>query len=116
MSLSEYSTIMKEAGMSTSSGGGGSAGAGGDAMKVEHIFVIGWKNEEWMNGIIQKVVHGCLVASKHLLDSLRILSYGGAAGVVLWGTAQVVKAIRSNDKSPQNQTRRDIDKKKERTN
>jgi hypothetical protein len=120
MSLREYHrTLMKEAAASSSStrtnsgisGGGGSpsssspplsnhggaggvGGGGGDVMnmRVEHVLV--WRLEEKWEKVVAHVTMVVLEQSRQLVASLQLVLYATSACLVLYGTAQLVKAIR----------------------
>lgn len=92
MSISEYSQIMKEAGIMASVGGGGGKVDGDNRIQVEHVFVFD-VSERWEK-ICKGAILGMLNLGRHVFDSIRIVAIGASAALILWGFSQVVISIR----------------------
>jgi hypothetical protein len=92
--MSDLAQIMKELGVVGA--GGASAGDNG-AVKVEHILVFSLSDPtdqlvRGMVGVLQQF-------GRHAVQSLRIVAIGGAVGMVLYGTARLIEALRQRDDS-----------------
>ena len=95
MSISEYTQIMKEAGIMTPVGGGlGKAGstAGDNRIQVEHIFT--FELSERCDKVCKGAILGLLNLGRHVVDSIRIVAIAGSAALILWGCSQVIVSIR----------------------
>jgi hypothetical protein len=93
MSAKEYSSLMKEMGVT------GGSGADGDSFRVEHVLVFS-VTEKWERAL-DKWVHLTLDLSREMVASLRLIATATSIAIVLWGTSKLITSLRSNhnDKS-----------------
>jgi hypothetical protein len=88
MSAKEYSSLMKEMGVTSSSG------VDGDSIRVEHVLVFSM-TEKWERAL-DKWVHLTLDLSREMVASLRLIATATSIAIVLWGTSKLIASFRSN--------------------
>jgi hypothetical protein len=86
MSSKEYSTLMKELGVT--------GGVDGDSIRVEHVLVLSI-SEKWER-VLDKWVHLTLDLSREMVASLRLVATAASIAIVLWGTSKLITSLRSN--------------------
>jgi hypothetical protein len=92
--MSDLAQIMKELGVVGT--GGGNAGDNG-AVKVEHVLV--FSLAESTDQLVRGIVGVLQQFGRHAVQSLRIVAIGSAVGMVLYGTARLIEALRRDDSS-----------------
>jgi hypothetical protein len=97
MSLSDYSTILKE----LSANGNGDAGNSGDILKVVHNCVLSL-DDKW-DLLIQRTAKGIIELGQHIVISLRLVAVATSISLVLWGTSKVITASRTVKSTSQKQ-------------
>ena len=106
VSLSEHAQIMKEMGITPSSGGtgagrnaGGSsaATAAAETIKIQHVVVIP-HSPKW-EALIQRAVDGWLALGRHvvtqLVPSMKVFLMACSVSVVLYGTSHLIASFRT---------------------
>jgi hypothetical protein len=93
MSTKEYSTILKEMGVTNS----GSGGVDGESFRVEHILVLSI-TEKWERAL-DKWVHLTLDLSREMMVSMRLVATAASIAMVLWGTSKLITSLRANNSS-----------------
>lgn len=91
--MREYSTILREAGLTTP----GPDGAA-DKLQIEHVFVV--TLGENLERMVHKLVDTTLLLSLNLIRALKVLSYASSAFLLLYGTSKLIQAIQGNASSP----------------
>jgi hypothetical protein len=91
MSAKEYSTLMKEMGVTNGSSGDS------ESFRVEHILVLSI-TEKWER-VLDKWVHLSLDLSREMVASLRLVATATSIAIVLWGTSKLITSLRTNNKS-----------------
>eukprot|EP00522_Entomoneis_paludosa_P011437 CAMPEP_0172452246 /NCGR_PEP_ID=MMETSP1065-20121228/9976_1 /TAXON_ID=265537 /ORGANISM="Amphiprora paludosa, Strain CCMP125" /LENGTH=97 /DNA_ID=CAMNT_0013204283 /DNA_START=606 /DNA_END=899 /DNA_ORIENTATION=+ len=91
MSLGEYSTLMKEAGLSPASVAGGMDGT----TKVELTQTLRL-DEKWEKFCANAVAEGLRMASQ-MMEPVKVLIYSMAASMLLLATAKVIRALRESE-------------------
>ena len=92
MSSKEFSTIMKEMGV-TNSG----SSVDGESFRVEHILVLSI-TEKWERAL-DKWVHLTLDLSREMVASMRLVATAASIAMILWGTSKVITSLRSSNNS-----------------
>jgi hypothetical protein len=93
MSAKEYSTLMKEMGVTNGDGGG----VDGESFRVEHVLVLSI-TEKWERAL-DKWVNLTLDLSREMVASMRLVATAASIALVLWGTSKLITSLRSNNKS-----------------
>lgn len=91
MSVSEFSQIMREAGLSSSTST--SSSSNNDKIRVEHVFVL--QLSENTDRIAKGLTLALLEIGRSLAESCRIVAIGAAMGFLLWGTARLIESTRT---------------------
>jgi hypothetical protein len=97
MSTKEYSTLLKEMGVTNS---GGSGGVDGESFRVEHILVLSI-TEKWERAL-DKWVNLTLDLSREMMVSMRLVATAASIAMVLWGTSKLITSLRANNNSNNN--------------
>lgn len=100
MSTKEYSTLMKEMGVTNGSG------VDGESFRVEHILVLSI-TEKWER-VLDKWVHLTLDLSREMVVSIRLVATAASIAMVLWGTSKLITSLRTQNNN--NSNNNDTDK------
>lgn len=76
MSLSDYSTLLKEGVKEI------------DSIRVEHVFTFGVSETT-----LQRIADTCLVVSRRFAESFKILSIAMSAFLFLYGSSKLLESI-----------------------
>ena len=85
MSMREYSTIMKEAGLTSGTGSS-------EKFQVEHVFLL--RMDENLEKLIAKLVDTALLLSLQFLRTLKVLTYASAGFMLLYGSSKLITSIK----------------------
>lgn len=88
MSMNEYSTIMREAGLT-----------GGDSLRVEHVLTLRF-DDQWQPSL-EKLAHAALDATRSLVTGCKVLVYAVSAFLVLYGSSKLIEAYKAPNKRSQ---------------
>jgi hypothetical protein len=70
----------------------------GDSFKVEHVFILQWSNDDKWKKILRRTgAYGLAIIRHYAEKSVRLLTLGMAAYVVLTGTAKLLELASKDD-------------------
>ena len=92
MSVSEYTQLMKEAGIASFGTGSSGSSVIDNKIQVEHILIFD-VSERW-----EKVCKGTILAlldvGKEVVGTFRIVAVAGSICMLLWGCSNLIESIR----------------------
>jgi hypothetical protein len=94
MSVSEYTQLMREAGLVSSAGiSSGTSSNVDNKIQVEHVFIFD-VSERWEK-ICKGAILGLLNLGRDLVGTLHIVAIAASISMVLWGCSNLVASLRS---------------------
>lgn len=101
MSLSEYSTILKEM-----NGGGGTTS---DTINVQHHCILslenGILNEQKVEQFVHHTAQSILSLGKHVVVSIRMVSIAISISLLCWGASRLMTSLSSSTQRPHDNKR-----------
>jgi hypothetical protein len=91
MSAKEYSTLMKEMGVTNT------GGVDGESFRVEHVIVLSI-TEKWEKAL-DRWVNLTLDLSREMVVSMRLVATAASIALILWGTSKLITSLKSNSES-----------------